>query len=76
MYEDEDVSLTNIKLVCTGCGWEGMSQDVDKVPDPRGSGVWQVCPLCRTPEHFVLASDGSDYSRRAIRDMPLSKRSH
>ena len=61
MYKDEDTLLTNLKLTCTKCGWEGMSQDTDKVPDTRGDGVWQVCPLCRTPEHFALAPDGSDY---------------
>jgi hypothetical protein len=59
MYQDEDkdISLFNIELVCTECNWEGMGQDVDKVPDPRGDGVWRVCPSCRTPEHLDLVRE-------------------
>ncbi len=76
MCENEEDSITNIRLVCTECGWEGMSQDVDKVPDPQGSTVWQVCLMCRTPEHFVLASDGSNYRRLAMRKTHLRRRCH
>ncbi len=59
--QDGDISLSNIKLVCTKCDWQGLSQDVDRVPDPRGDTVWQVCPFCRMPEHLISDSHGIDF---------------
>lgn len=54
MTDDEVLDMTNVKIKCTECKWRGFSQDVDRVPDPRGEKVWNVCPLCRTPENFDL----------------------
>jgi hypothetical protein len=45
------------KLECTECGWFGMEDDVDSVPDPGSDEVWRVCRNCRAPEHFVIVCD-------------------
>jgi len=45
----------DVPQTCTACGWQGKSQDRDRVPDPRGQKIWYVCPRCRMPEHFKEA---------------------
>src|SRR5258708_14806255 len=49
--------MENGKIRCTGCGWTGTEALTDKVKDPRGHDVWDVCPACRLPENFVSLCD-------------------
>ena len=52
---DVPQTLFDVPQTCTACGWQGESQDRDRVPDPRGQKIWYVCPRCRMPEHFKEA---------------------
>ena len=52
MKDEEDISLFDVPQICAACGWQGKSQDRDRVPDPRGQKIWYVCPRCRMPEKF------------------------
>jgi hypothetical protein len=53
-----------MKIKCTACKWIGVTDDVDRVEDPRGPDTWSVCPRCRTPENFVVLCDDSTVSVR------------
>jgi len=39
MKDEDDISLFDVPQTCTACGWQGKSQDRDRVPDPRGQKI-------------------------------------
>ena len=58
------------KWICTECRFIGMSDEFDKVKDPRGDDTWRVCPKCRTPEHITMACDEPGCERESSCSFP------
>jgi len=57
MGNEDDVSLINIELTCKACGWQGLSQNTDRLIDQDSNKVSMVCPRCRVPEQLKEGYD-------------------